>query len=240
MSDDRTKPAIPIPPSSSSHAGFNYEDPVYLRARDEAFARSNGACQFCGQQPALEAHHWAVDYPPAYETKANEARRVIEYGEHNSGSEILTTMTATGEAEVLRWAEAETARRLREESEQPEDVVLLPADRFSDDYAPADAEVPGPKGRKSSVITDLLAGACSGWKQRPDAAEFYEAMRVAAPNARQRAIAGVLINEGTPDQVLLAQLQGAFTWRQLVRSMHQVEHYEPALARYVNLWAGNR
>ena len=72
MSDDRTKSPIPIPPSSSSHTGFNYEDPVYLRARDEAFARSNGACQFCGQQPALEAHHWAVDYPPAYKTKAND------------------------------------------------------------------------------------------------------------------------------------------------------------------------
>ena len=36
----------------SSHPGFNYQNPVYLAARDEAFARSGGVCQLCGQQPA--------------------------------------------------------------------------------------------------------------------------------------------------------------------------------------------
>ena len=149
-------------------------------------------------------------------------------------------MTGTVEAKVLRWIDAESTRRLREEAEEPKHIVLLPAGRFSDDYAAVDAQVPGPKGTKSSVITDLLTGTCNGWKQRPDAGEFYEAMRVAAPNARQQAIASVLVNEGTPDQVLLAQLQGAFTWRQLVQSMHQIGHYEPALAQYVNLWALKR
>ena len=50
----------------SSHPGFNYQNPVYQGARDAAFARSGGLCQLCGQQPAVEAHHWAVDYPPAH------------------------------------------------------------------------------------------------------------------------------------------------------------------------------
>ena len=56
----------------SSHPGFNYQNTVYLDARDAAFARSGrpSLCQLCGQQPAVEAHHWAVDYPPAHETTA--------------------------------------------------------------------------------------------------------------------------------------------------------------------------
>ncbi len=54
----------------SSHSGFNYQNPVYQGARGAAFSRSDGDCQLCGQQPAAEAHHWAVDYPPAHKTRA--------------------------------------------------------------------------------------------------------------------------------------------------------------------------
>ena len=61
-----------MPDDSSSQPGFNYQDPVYLGARKEAFARSNGLCQFCGQQRAAQAHHWAGDYPPADETTADD------------------------------------------------------------------------------------------------------------------------------------------------------------------------
>ena len=50
---------------TSSRPEFPYHDPVYLRAREAAFARSNARCQLCGQEDAVEAHHWAVDYPPA-------------------------------------------------------------------------------------------------------------------------------------------------------------------------------
>ena len=61
-----------MPDASSYPPGFNYRHPVYLRARDEAFARSRGTCQECGQQPAVEAHHWALQYPPAHATTAND------------------------------------------------------------------------------------------------------------------------------------------------------------------------
>ena len=57
-----------MPEDSSSHPGFNYQHPVYLRARDEAFARSGGLCQLCGQQDAEHGHHWAEKYPPADKT----------------------------------------------------------------------------------------------------------------------------------------------------------------------------
>lgn len=98
----------------------------------------------------------------------------------------------------------------------------------------------GARGPNSNITTDLLAAACSGWKHPPDAAEFYEAMRTATPDTRQRAVAAVLVDEATCDQVLLAQLQGAFTWRQLVSMMHDHGRYEPELARYLNLWADTK
>ena len=58
--------------AASAHDEFDYHDPVYLAARKAAFARSDGKCQLCGQQPAVEAHHWAVDYPPAHKTTADD------------------------------------------------------------------------------------------------------------------------------------------------------------------------
>ena len=51
---------------------FNYQDPVYLDARDKAFARSGKKCQLCGLQEAAEAHHWADQYPPAHKTTADD------------------------------------------------------------------------------------------------------------------------------------------------------------------------
>ena len=59
-----------MPDDPSSQPGFKYRNTVYLDARKEAFARSGDLCQLCGQQPAVEAHHWAVDYPPAHKTTA--------------------------------------------------------------------------------------------------------------------------------------------------------------------------
>lgn len=49
---------------------YNYRHPQYWAARAEALARSGGVCQFCGQKPAAETHHWAERYPPAAETTA--------------------------------------------------------------------------------------------------------------------------------------------------------------------------
>lgn len=51
--------------------GFDYNHEVYLRAKAEAFARSGLVCQFCGQGPAEEAHHWQQIYDKEEETTAN-------------------------------------------------------------------------------------------------------------------------------------------------------------------------
>ena len=37
----------------------------FAAARAAALRRSGGTCQLCGRRAATEAHHWAVEYPPA-------------------------------------------------------------------------------------------------------------------------------------------------------------------------------
>ena len=82
MNGDPTRPTFvgighEMPDASSYPPGFNYRHPVYLRARAEAFARSRGICQGCGQQPAVQAHHWALQYPPAQATTVPRADRAL-------------------------------------------------------------------------------------------------------------------------------------------------------------------
>lgn len=136
-----------------------------------------------------------------------------------------------------RWIDEEEARR-RLEDDPPPNTGLLPAEQLSDEYAPDDGTIDGDRGPESSAIRSLLAGACAGWERPPDSAEFYHAMRAKQPTRRQQTIAGVLIAEGTMNDVLLAYLQGAFTWRQLGRMMHRRGVYSGHLARYVNLDGG--
>ena len=42
---------------------FNYSHSTFRDARERAFTRSNGVCQFCGLAPAEQGHHWAIRYP---------------------------------------------------------------------------------------------------------------------------------------------------------------------------------
>ncbi len=139
-------------------------------------------------------------------------------------------------ADYAAWFEREIERR-RLEDEPPANTGLLSAAHFSDEYAAEDPRVPGERGAASSAVRSVLAGACAGWRHQPDEREFYNAIRAAEPNRRQLAIAGVLVAEGSDHDILLAHLQAAFTWRQLVRLMHRRGRYTGSLARYINLHA---
>ena len=134
------------------------------------------------------------------------------------------------------WVQAELARRMRVENPRRH-VALLPTERFSDEYSPADPRFNEPRGANAGAITGLLAGSCCGWGRKPSAAEFHDAVRETEPTPRQRAIINVLIAEASNDTIALAYLQGAFTWRQLATAMRRHGNYSPRLARYVNLHA---
>ena len=134
------------------------------------------------------------------------------------------------------WVQAELARRMRVENPRRH-VALLPPERFSDEYSPADPRFNEPRGANAGAITGLLAGSCCGWGRKPSAAEFHDAVRETEPTPRQRAIINVLITEASNDTIALAYLQGAFTWRQLATAMRRHGNYSPRLTRYVNLHA---
>ena len=51
---------------------FDYQHSQYRTARTQSFQRSDGLCQYCGQVPATEAHHWRMQYKPASETTPDE------------------------------------------------------------------------------------------------------------------------------------------------------------------------
>ena len=139
--------------------------------------------------------------------------------------------TKSAKSKVLR-----EARRRVDEELAPPAAELLPPERFSDEYWPPDPEVKGRRGPQSSTVTARLARSCCGWRRVPDAGEFYEAMRQSNPTARQLGIAGVLIDEGSTDELQRAYFEGAFTWRQLVRMMIRRGGTHDAIAWYVNQW----
>lgn len=136
--------------------------------------------------------------------------------------------------EARRWGVAETKRRAARETIDEERSILLPSHRFPDEYAPPDPEIPGGRGARSGAIRGLLGRSCSGWGRKPTNEEFHAAIRTRFPTPRQQAVANVLITEASINEIFLAYLQGAFTWRQLVRAMHRRDFCAPALVHWVN------
>ena len=134
------------------------------------------------------------------------------------------------------WIETEIARRQSAE-ESTDEVEVLPAERFSDEYAPADPSIQEQRGAAAGAIAALLCGSCAGWGTSPEPRELYDAMQATAPTPRQSSVINVLISEASRKTIALAYLQGAFTWRQLARSMKQHDGYSRKLAEYVNLHA---
>ena len=151
------------------------------------------------------------------------------------GAETVEELTA----ETREWLRRELDRREREEPPGGVEETLLPEDRFSDEYAPDDGSDGEFRGPRSKTVGGVLAFSCAGWPEKPDAAELYEAMRNPQPTERQKAIANVMVIEATHDEILLAHLEGAYTWRQLARAIHRIDEGRSRLARYVNLWAGS-
>ena len=62
---------MPDLPPSVHPSSFNYDDPNFRAAADEAKDQSAGRCRRCGRKLPLEAHHYGRSYPPASKTKAS-------------------------------------------------------------------------------------------------------------------------------------------------------------------------
>ena len=109
----------------------------------------------------------------------------------------------------------------------PEDIYidLGPLERYPDEYCPtekllenspdADLDVTGPA---SATVESIIAGGCCGWSKPPTAADVYEAMRADPRTPEQRGITTVITKEASWREIMVAWLEGAFTWRQLARA----------------------
>ncbi len=79
--------------------------------------------------------------------------------------------------------------------------------------------------------------SCAGWRRRPTAAEFYEAVRARRATVRQQAIVDMWGREATFQELLEAWAQGAYTDRQLVRALHLADFNCGDRIREINQWA---
>jgi hypothetical protein len=127
--------------------------------------------------------------------------------------------------ELAAWRQRELERRRLEEDEGQ--VRLAPPTAFSDAYA---------RERLTSTVEGLLTSGCCGWGRRPTAEEAREAMKAETPSRRQLAIAAAIIGEAGIDDLVLAHLEGAFTWRQLARRIHELGLERAPIARTLNRW----
>ena len=136
---------------------------------------------------------------------------------------------------------AEIARR-RLESDQWAPATLMPAEAFSDEPASETAfrrlcAPDTPRGRNAWAVHRRIMSSCAGWKQRPTAAEFYDAIRANEPTDRQQSILRMWGAEATLGDLVEAWAQQAYTFRQLVRALHRAEFTCGSRIRTINRWA---
>ena len=77
-------------------------------------------------------------------------------------------------------------------------------------------------GPRSRTVTSRLRMSCAGWRTVPSAAEFHEAIHRPAGTDRETAILLTWFHEADLEEQLDARLEGAYSWRQLVRALHRV------------------
>ncbi len=155
-------------------------------------------------------------------------------------------VTTTGR--TAQWIDQERRRRREREENLPGRVRLLPPERFSDEPATSEDFAracergdPALTGRNSDAVHWRIVNSCSGWKQRPTAGEFYDAIHAEDPTGRQKALISMWANEADWRELLQAWAQRAYTLQALVRALHRAGHDRCRHARLINCWrAGNR
>ena len=97
---------MPDLPLSVHPSPFPYGDPAFQIAAHAAKSRSRGHCQECGRQLPLEAHHWALIYPPADQTTADDLIGLCRDC-HDGAGEHRVYLAAGGSPERFRAAQSE-------------------------------------------------------------------------------------------------------------------------------------
>ena len=145
--------------------------------------------------------------------------------------------------EIRTWAERETRRRAAEHAHAAA-VDLGPPERYADEYTPTemllrlrpDAD-PDATGPRSQTVRSVICGRCAGWARPPRPEDVYEAMRAANRTRDQRSAIAVLTREANFEELMNAHLEGAFTWRQLVRAFQERQHVPRSRAGFLRRFA---
>ena len=90
---------------------------------------------------------------------------------------------------------------------------------------------------RSRSVALRFARSCSGWRRRPTAEEFHEAVRAEAPTARQRAILDTWATEAEWEELLAAWTEHAYTFRELATALHRAGLSRCRAAATLNRWA---
>lgn len=148
--------------------------------------------------------------------------------------------TASGFADPDRVRQEAERRETEEHDWAP--ATLLPPEAFSDDEAPRHYfdRVCSPEartGRHAEAVRQRIMSSCAGWKRRPTASEFYEAVRAEQPTPRQRSIVRMWGLEATFAELIQAWAQRAYTDRQLARALHLAGFDCGPRVREINQWA---
>ena len=120
--------------------------------------------------------------------------------------------------------------------------TLLPAEAFSDRRAGETAfcrlcAPEAPRGRDARAVHRRIMSSCAGWKERPTATEFYDAIRANEPTDRQKAIIRMWGTEATLEDLVGARAQHAYTFRQLMRALRRAGFTCGSRIRTINRWA---
>lgn len=123
---------------------------------------------------------------------------------------------------------------------------LLPPDAFhAADETPTDRRLLRSRfglleentGKNSSAVRSRILSCTAGWPTPPTSREFFLALRDASPSSRQKTVIRAWLAEATYQEIMLAWLEEAFSWRELVVAVHRVGYQRNDLNRYLNQFA---
>ena len=123
-----------------------------------------------------------------------------------------------------------------------EPCTLLPVEAFagSDDLPPNVAlrrlwGAPDEETREHSrTVTWRFFSCTAGWPEPPTAADLYAAIQAEAPTSRQRAVIRTWLDEATYAELMLAWIEEAYTWRDLVAAAHRIGFNGFGVSRWLN------
>lgn len=89
----------------------------------------------------------------------------------------------------------------------------------------------------SRTVAGRLRMSCAGWTTVPTAEEFHRAVHEPTGTARETAILLTWYHEADLEDQVNARLEGAYSWRELVRALHRVGLTHGDGARRINRFA---